>query len=222
MKRTYIYLIVALLSITIASADFIIGKDLQKIVPIDEQFRAIEETIPEETIEEAKVVTSIKIKNEQNSDEVITYKYSIKSPELAGAYRYVINDQEGYMVFTANGESSFELKSNESITIYDIPVDSDYTITQETVNDKYTTKVGDKESKTYTAKTTSDNNITFNNSTKKEDVKKPTEEPKKEDKKAKKKEIPNTGETEIKMILVLLTSFLVIYCFRKIKIKRFE
>ena len=38
----------------------------------------------------------------------------------------------------------------------------------------------------------------------------------------KKKDIPNTGETEIKMILVLIVSVLVIYCFKKIKIRRFE
>ena len=222
MKRTYIYLIAALLSVTIASADFLIGKDLQKIVPLDEQYRAIEDNTPEETVQEAKLVTTLKIKNEQNSDEVITYKYTIQSPELAGAYRYIVNDQEGYMIFTANGESSFELKSNESIIIYDVPVDIDYTITQETTSDKYTTKVEDQEKLSYNSKTTSDNNITFNNSTKKAETKQSTKENKKTDSKAKKKEIPNTGETEIKMVLVLLISILVIYCFRKLKIKRFE
>ncbi len=222
MKRKYIYLIAILLTISLSYADFYIGKDLQKIIPLEEKYRVED---GDGLVKEANALTSLTIKNEQNSDETITYKYTIKIPEISGAYRYKYNDKENYLVFTANGETTIELKSNETLIIYDIPIDAEYTIVQETSNENYTIKVGGTETKTYKGKTTDDNNVTFNNSTKVEDEKtseQPQNDTKKEDKKAKKKDIPNTGETEIKMILVLIVSVLVIYCFKKIKIRRFE
>jgi len=223
MKRSYIYMIVVLLTITLVSSDYIISKDLQNIIPLDEKYRTIENA---DATKEANVLTTITIKNEQNTDKNIVYKYNIEIPEISGAYRYKYNNKEGYIVFTADGKTNFELNSNESIVIYDVPVDTEYTITQETTNEEYVTKVGQSETTTYKAKTTNDNNVTFNNSTKVEEQKptqeQPNQEQPKKDNKANKKDIPNTGETEIRMAVLLLLAFLIIYCIRKIKVKRFE
>ena len=223
MKRSYIYMIVVLLTITLVSSDYIISKDLQNIIPLDEKYRTVENA---DATKEANVLTTITIKNEQNTDKNIVYKYNIEIPEISGAYRYKYNNKEGYIVFTADGKTNFELNSNESIVIYDVPVDTEYTITQETTNEEYVTKVGQSETTTYKAKTTNDNNVTFNNSTKVEEQKptkeQPNQEQPKKDNKANKKDIPNTGETEIRMAVLLLLVFLIIYCIRKIKVKRFE
>jgi len=223
MKRSYIYMIVVLLTITLVSSDYIISKDLQNIIPLDEKYRTIENA---DATKEANVLTTITIKNEQNTDKNIVYKYNIEIPEISGAYRYKYNNKEGYIVFTADGKTNFELNSNESIVIYDVPVDTEYTITQETTNEEYVTKVGQSETTTYKAKTTNDNNVTFNNSTKVEEQKptqeQPNQEQPKKDNKTNKKDIPNTGETEIRMAVLLLLAFLIIYCIRKIKVKRFE
>ncbi len=222
MKRSYIYIIVILLTITLVSADFIIGKDLQQIVPLDDTYH----TIDDNYVKEASVVGSITIKNEQNSDEKITYEYTIKINGLAGAYRYKYNNIESYLIFAANGEANFRLKSNESIIIYDIPVNLDYVIKQQTENSKYTVKVNDNESNTITGEIDESNSIVFNNATKavpsKDTKKNSDEDTKKETKKATKKDIPNTGETEIKLTLVLIVSLLIIVCFKIMKVKRFE
>ena len=209
MKRSYIYMIVVLLTITLVSSDYIISKDLQNIIPLDEKYRTVENA---DATKEANVLTTITIKNEQNTDKNIVYKYNIEIPEISGAYRYKYNNKEGYIVFTADGKTNFELNSNESIVIYDVPVDTEYTITQETTNEEYVTKVGQSETTTYKAKTTNDNNVTFNNSTKVEEQKptkeQPNQEQPKKDNKANKKDIPNTGETEIRMAVLLLLVFL--------------
>ena len=231
MKRSYIYIIVVLLTISLVTADYIIGKDLKKIIPLDETYRTIED---DDLVKEATVPTNLTIKNEQNTDDSITYKYSIKVKNLAGAYRYTINNKESYMVFTANGEGTFELKSNESIIIYGLPVDSEYTIIQLNIPANYTTKVNQTEQSSYTGTLKEGESVTFNNSTVHEKPQKPAKEEQKEDKdepkkeekpkdnKPDKKDVPNTGNTELKMVVILLVSLLVIYFIKKIKVKRFE
>lgn len=218
MKRSYIYLIVVLLTISLVSADFIISKDLKRIIPLDDNYRTIEG----DSVKEAAVYTALTIKNEQSSDEKITYEYSIKVEDVSGAIRSSINGQEKYVVFSANGEAKFQLKSNESIAFYEIPVGSNYKVTQLTTNNKYTVKVGSNTTKTYESVVNEDTSITFNNSLINKTTPKENKETKKEEQKIPKKEIPNTSETEIRMVIVLLISLLVIWCFRKIKVKRFE
>ena len=72
MKRSYIYMIVVLLTITLVSSDYIISKDLQNIIPLDEKYRTVENA---DATKEANVLTTITIKNEQNTDKNIVYKY---------------------------------------------------------------------------------------------------------------------------------------------------
>ena len=97
MKRSYIYLIVILLTVTLVSADYIIGKDLSKIMPLDEQYRSIESIDP--TTKDANAVAPITIKNEQNSDKVYIYEYTLKVDNVKGAYRYTYNEEESYLIF---------------------------------------------------------------------------------------------------------------------------
>ncbi|MBQ4031478.1 MAG: hypothetical protein II625_06960 [Bacilli bacterium] len=229
MKRSYIYLIVVLLTVSLVSADYIIGKDLKKIIPLDETYRTVAD---DDLVKEAKVTGSLTIKNEQNTDENITYKYSIKVKDLAGACRFTYNNKDSYMIFTANGEATFELKSNESIVIHELPVDSEYTVIQLTTNQKYTIKVNQVEQSSYSGVITEGDSITFNNASIHEEPKKPTKEDKpkeekpkeekKEDKKPDKKDIPNTGTFEIGMGIILVMSLLLIYLIKKIRVKRFE
>ncbi len=219
MKRSYVYLIVVLLTISLVCADFIIGKDLKKIIPLDDTYRTLEGDVP--GTKEAAVYTSLTIQNEQSSDEKITYNYTIHIKDVSGAVRSSYNGNEKYTVFSANGEAKFQLKSNESIVFYEVPVGSYYKVTQVTNNNKYNVKVGSNLTRVYESVIEEDTNITFNNAPKNKAVPAKEKATKKEQK-VPKKEIPNTSETEIKMVLVLIISLLVIWCFRRIKVKRFE
>lgn len=256
MKRSYIYVIVILLTITLVTADYIIGKDLAKIIPLDDEYRSLERN-PGGAVKEASAVSNILIKNEQNSDDSIIYEYRVVIKDIEGAYRFKYNDSEGYLIFTANGETTFNLKSNEEIIIYEVPVDSEYTVIQETTRDDYTTKVNQIENNIYNSKITYENNVVFNNSPSEvEEVpaeepqeEKPTEEqtkeeqPKEEEPKQDEpkednpveesevpketipknpKDIPNTGTKEVLAAIIGITAIGIIYCFNKIRIKKYE
>lgn len=234
MKRSYIYVLVIVLTIALVSADYLMGKDLQKITG-DEQYKAVDSKRPE--VKLATVSGIISIKNEQNSDESIIYDYKLTIEGLEGAYRYKSNDVEGFLIFTANGQATFKLKSNESIEIYEIPVDSDFAIEQETTRDDYITKVNQREGNTFSSKIDEDNSIVFNNAPKhdtkepekeepKEEEKPTSEEPKEEEPKETKptdpKDIPNTGSREGLTLIILISVIVVGFIFKWIRVKKYE
>jgi len=220
MKRSYIYVIVVLLTITLVSADYIIGKDLQNIMPLDVTYHNLDG----DYVKEAGVVGNITITNEQNTNQELTYKYTIKINGLAGAYRCKFNDEEKYLIFAANGEADFELKANKSVTIYDVPVDLTYTIRQQTESQDFTLTTNNQNTNVATGETSDNSTITFKNVSTKvtKEPKKETNKETKKDSKVKKKDIPNTGEREIRLTLVLIVSLLIIVCFKIMKVKRFE
>ncbi len=222
MKRSYIYVIVILLTITLVSTDYYIGKDLQNVYPLDVNYNTIED----DYVKEAGVVGTFTIVNEQNSLETLDYKYTLKVNGLSGAYRIKHNNNEEFLIFAANGEAELKLKSNDVVTIYDVPVDLTYTIRQETDNKEFTLTTNGQTTNVATGETSDNSTITFKNTSKvaatKDSKNTQKKETKQKDNKASKKDIPNTGETEIKLTLVLIVSLLIIVCFKIMKVKRFE
>lgn len=242
MDRKFIYVIVILLSITLVVADYYMNRSLESV----EYLKLVDDNVTnglsvddelELTSNENVPLVSFTLTNKQSDNKNIEYTYEIKIDNLMGTQKYIKTDGKTYyQVFTANGETTLTLKSNESITFTEIPINSNYTITQTTV-DKYKTYIGEDEKNTISGVVTKDSTLTFNNvlSTSSTPVtptepttpEKPTtptkpttpEEPTKpsEDKKN-----PTTSDS-IKgaFILLIVLSVLLIISLR-IKVKRFE
>lgn len=242
MDRKFIYVIVILLSITLVVADYYMNRSLESV----EYLKLVDDNVTnglsvddelELTSNENVPLVSFTLTNKQSDNKNNEYTYEIKIDNLMGTQKYTKADGKTYyQVFTANGETTLTLKSNESITFTEIPINSNYTITQTTV-DKYKTYIGEDEKNTISGVVTKDSTLTFNNvlSTSSTPVtptepttpEKPTtptkpttpEEPTKpsEDKKN-----PTTSDS-IKgaFILLIVLSVLLIISLR-IKVKRFE
>ncbi len=242
MDRKFIYVIVILLSITLVVADYYMNRSLESV----EYLKLVDDNVTnglsvddelELTSNENVPLVSFTLTNKQSDNKNNEYTYEIKIDTLMGTQKYTKADGKiYYQVFTANGETTLTLKSNESITFTEIPINSNYTITQTTV-DKYKTYIGEDEKNTISGVVTKDSTLTFNNvlSTSSTPVtptepttpEKPTtptkpttpEEPTKpsEDKKN-----PTTSDS-IKgaFILLIVLSVLLIISLR-IKVKRFE
>ena len=110
------------------------------------------------------VVSNLTIKNVQNTSDAITYTYNIKLDGLQGSYRYTLNGVESYMVLNAVGSSSIEVNSNQTLIIYDIPVNTTYTIEQNRPAN-YKTIVDNVETTMAQGTTVNGSTITFNNET---------------------------------------------------------
>lgn len=118
--------------------------------------------IYDDNIVAASLKVPLTIKNVQNSTDVFEYTYDITIEDVAGAIETKINDKTEYIVFDSKGYTQIKLKSNSTITLYDLPLDVKYTIKQ-SKNDTYQTQI-DGEKTTYISGTlTLENNITFEN-----------------------------------------------------------
>lgn len=207
MQRKYIYIVVVIFTVALIIADHYIG--LKNNEPTTKEEFNIEDL--EEPIKQAELKSPLVIKNFQNDKEKVAYTYKIKITNLAGAHKYTYNDEEGYIIFAANGEAEVSLYSNESITIYDIPQEYKYKIEQVTdVSDKYTTTI-DSEKRTIIKGTIKEENlIEFENET---IIKK--EEPVKKN--------PTTTDNNFFLALfVFIYSTVVFIVATNIKVKRFE
>lgn len=113
-----------------------------------------------------EIPSSLTIQNYQNDEEEIIYTYQLVFNDISGAYRYRYNNQENYLVFTANGQAQITLKSNESLTIYELPNNTNYTIKQvNDVSEKYTTTVNNENQNQIEGTISYDTTITFTNKT---------------------------------------------------------
>lgn len=205
MQRKYIYILVVILTITL-----VITQDL--IMPYFKKNTSVKEETPLKEINESKkefdIQTDLTITNYQNDDNVIVYSYKIIIEGAKGAYKYLKNEQENYLVFTAIGEAELTLQSNESITIYDLPDDAAYKIEQITnVLDKYTTTIAGIQTTKYEGTLLSENNIEFKNNLQKDKV------PNKN---------PITNDNLILAVIAFIYCILLLIASKKIKIQRFE
>lgn len=106
--------------------------------------------------------TNITITNKQDSNDMANYSYQIKITNVSGAMLTVKNNEREYLVFDARGNASFNLLSNESITIVDVPVNATYTITQDK-KDGFKTLVNGSETATTSGTINNENTIVFTN-----------------------------------------------------------
>lgn len=203
MQRKYIYIIIILLTVIFCSTKYYLI-DLSGTPVIIQSESKNQDSNIDDTYIEAIIKSPVVIKNLQNDDNEINYKYSIKISNLSGAYKCTIGSQDTYLIFSANGKSEFTLKSNEKLTIYDVPNELEYTIEQLTnVDDTYTTKANDVISHIATGTIYLETNIIFENNTKipNEEIEKPGTRPENkpsEDSKKPEKDDNNKEENPIK------------------------
>lgn len=207
MSRKIVYIVVFITTIAL-----VVYNDYQQNSTLNDALDSNEtrELNIAESYNSSELPTSLTIQNYQNDEEEITYTYTLKINDIEGAYRYKYNDKESYLVFSAKGESQITLKSNESLTIYDLPVNTNYLIEQiNDVSDTYTTTTNN-ENKTSNEGTISyETIVTFDNKTILS-----KEEPSKN---------PFTSSKPITIFVIMCFISLVIYTIiHKIKITRFE
>lgn len=207
MSRKIVYIVVFITTIAL-----VVYNDYQQNSTLNDALDSNEtrELNIAESYNSSELPTSLTIQNYQNDEEEITYTYTLKINDIEGAYRYKYNDKESYLVFSAKGESQITLKSNESLTIYDLPVNTNYLIEQiNDVSDTYTTTTNN-ENKTSNEGTISyETIVTFDNKTILS-----KEEP---------SENPYTSSKPITIFVIMCFISLVIYTIiHKIKITRFE
>ncbi len=207
MSRKIVYIVVFITTIAL-----VVYNDYQQNSTLNDALDSNEtrELNIAESYNSSELPTSLTIQNYQNDEEEITYTYTLKINDIEGAYRYKYNDKESYLVFSAKGESQITLKSNESLTIYDLPVNTNYLIEQiNDVSDTYTTTTNN-ENKTSNEGTISyETIVTFDNKTILS-----KEEP---------SENPFTSSKPITIFVIMCFISLVIYTIiHKIKITRFE
>lgn len=207
MSRKIVYIVVFITTIAL-----VVYNDYQQNSTLNDALDSNEtrELNIAESYNSSELPTSLTIQNYQNDEEEITYTYTLKINDIEGAYRYKYNDKESYLVFSAKGESQITLKSNESLTIYDLPVNTNYLIEQiNDVSDTYTTTTNN-ENKTSNEGTISyETIVTFDNKTILS-----KEEP---------SENPFTSSKPITIFVIMCFVSLVIYTIiHKIKITRFE
>ncbi len=106
--------------------------------------------------------TNITITNKQDNSGIANYSYQIKITAVSGAMLTVKNNEREYLVFDVRRNATFNLLSNESIPIVDVPVNATYTITQDK-KDGYKTLVAGAETTTTSGTINSENIVTFTN-----------------------------------------------------------
>ncbi len=232
MQRKYIYILVILITIILNVSDYYYQENLKKEGNPDQIANEFN------NYNEAAILYPLTIVNIQNDNNAQVYTYKLKIDEVRGAYRYTKNGEENYMLFAANGEASITLKSNESVTIYDLPDGANYVITQQ-LNNKYKTYINSIEMNVIEGVVTAENNITFNNiaieftptnpqekpneseeENKTPEENKPNETEQEENKKPSKN--PYTNDFVIAYLIILIVSLASLVIYTKIKIKKFE
>ena len=223
MQRKYIYAIVIWLTIILVTTEYYFNFNVyNKNISENELSEKFDETYGE-IQKNIELNSTMTIKNIQNDDKNISYIYKIEIDDVVGAKRILLNNKEKFIVFTANGEAQILLNSNESITIYDLPENTKFSVEQiNELADTYITKINNEEKSSITGSTSIETNLEFeNNVIVKEPIKEEQEEVKEE---IKKEEQDNpVTEDSIKMTFILVITLLVIVILLKnIKIKRFE
>ena len=150
----------------------------------------------------ASKTSTITIKNIQNDNNEQRYTYTIKIDGVAGVIKYDINGKEDYMVFNAKGETTLEVKSNDTISIFDVPYNSNYTITQNSIDD-YKTQVNNISTYKYSSTTNDTNIVEFKNTS------------------TIVSDNPETSDNLIKYAIIATAILIFLYSLKQCKIKKF-
>lgn len=210
LKRSHIYILVFFFTISLCIAKLHIELDNTTKAPdMNAQMNYSEKVEDYDDYNEIEVLYPLEIRNYQNDNTSLEYKYKLKIEGVSGAYKYKYKGKENYLVFTANGEAEIVLESNESIIIYDIPDNSSYEIEQVTdVSNKYVTKIDNKENNKTTGTVSSTSLVEFDNTIIKEVVE--PEEPTKPEDNIKEDDDVNNPYTVDKHFLIILMATLAI------------
>ena len=111
---------------------------------------------------EESIGKNIEIKNIQSDSKENIYTYKVIIKDVVGVVKYSIDGIYDYIVFNADNEANFELKSNESLIIYGIKINSNYEIEQ-VINSGYNTYVDNINTNKYMGNVSNSNVIIFNN-----------------------------------------------------------
>ncbi len=222
MERKYIYIIVVLLSVTLVVSNYYINRSLDNVenqsIRVDtSNSLGIDDDLLGDTYNAVMAVAPFTISNIQNDEKEEVYTYNIRINDAQGTYLYNKNGEEGYIVFSARGETSLQLKSNQTITIYDVPNDSYYTVSQ-SLNKDYKTYINNKETNSVEGIVSSENNVNFiNNALNVTEM--PSEEPTETKPPAAN---PSTADIIYICLSFLGLSVLVIIWAMFVKVKRFK
>lgn len=140
------------------------------------------------------------ITNNQNDYKTNTYTYELNIYNATGAYEYNYNNKDSYLIFDAAGNTTFTLKSNETIIIKNVP-ESSYQIKQ-ILNNNYNTYINNKQTNIFNSNTKTNNKITFVN-------------------KVKQSQNPNTSTLPIALLILTIITIITLIHLKHIKIKRY-
>lgn len=138
--------------------------------------------------------------NKQDDQISNIYTYKLNIYDATGAYQYIYNDNESYLVFDASGNATFTLQNNETITIKNLP-ESLFQVEQ-IKKDNYITYTNNRKTNTLNSNTKEINEITFDNKTKNASN-------------------PNTGTKETIILITITIILLLITILKNKKIKRY-
>ena len=136
-KTTYLAFLLFLLVLTFVLSGLLVNKILKNEASND--VRYLKTTISNNDDKLAMVT----LKNSNIKIVILEYEYKIKIDGMVGKIKgkYKNNDQE--IVFNENNEAIINIKSNEEFILYDIPVNTKYTIEQNLIHNYKTLSSGE-------------------------------------------------------------------------------
>lgn len=204
-KKKYLAFLVFSLILTLVLSGLLITKILKNEASTDIKYIKTTINSKPQTSETPNVkTTTINIYNIQNEENPVTiaYEYKINIQGVKGAKKYKYKNEEKMLKFDENGEATFTLNSNEEITLYDIPIDVDYSIEQKIIDKS--NLINNNSNHLFNGKTTNENSIEFKNTSSVATM--------------------NTG-ANTKIIILFAFDFLIIIALislRKVKIQKYE
>ena len=149
-----------------------------------------------------EVFKDVVIKNIQDDTREFNYTYVINIEDLVGAVKYSINGNMEYTVFNAKGEASIIMTSNDTLVLYDIPIDRSISVVQ-TTNENYKVYIDGNNTNKFSGVTGSINDIEFNNNSN-SNVKN-----------------PNTIDRVFNYVILAISLLILIISLSQVKVKKF-
>lgn len=157
----------------------------------------------------AEGTTNLTVNNIQTDNASGTYTYKITVEDVSGAIKYSIDGKEGYAVFDAKGNASLTVNSNSTITLYDLPLNKNYTVEQTSAKSGYKTLVNNVETTITKGVTSPTNSVSFTNQSTDEKTTVDTKN-------------PVTADPVIIALAVLLVAGAGFIALKKLKVRRYQ
>ena len=161
----------------------------------------------------ADATTNLTINNIQTDNKANSYSYKIYVEGLSGAVRYSIDGKEGYAVFDAKGNATITVNSNSTITLYEVPINKNYTVEQATQKTGYKVLVNNEETTKANGATSPTTSVSFTN--KSIDESTPAKEQKEE-------KNPVTADPIVIAVVALVIAVAGFIALKNLKVRRYE